>query len=176
MLASEEQQKYRRLIHMPGVKFISNVFRHSKELKNIVYEKRNDECKGKSLIPGGGFISSPTENKAIRNMSLITYARCEDGFWVKYPEKWLLVIEYAMCICPDSTTRTAVNMWQCGYNANYIAKSTGLSRSSYYDIRKEVQHYAIAIAAQMRLIDVLKIERSIENGAGENHQEKNHEE
>lgn len=158
---------------MPRVKFVSGVFKHSEELKNIVYEKRNDECKEKSLIPGGGFMSSPTENKAIRNMSPIVYGSCEDGFWVKYPEKWLLVVEHAMRICPDTTTRTAITLWQCGYNADYITKATGLSRSTYYAIRKEVQHYAVAIAAQIGLIDVLKIERNIENGTVEKHQKKN---
>ena len=65
-------------------------------------------------------------------------------------------------------------MWQDGYSAEFIAHSTGLSRTSIYDIRKEVQHYAVAIAAQMGLINVLKYKRSDEyagDGGEEEHQE-----
>lgn len=165
MSTKEEQQlKYRRLIKMPKVKFISAVFKHRDEIRSIIYEKRNDPGKGKVLVPGGGFFSSPTETKALRNITFIAIAKCDDGFWVRYPEKWLYVMEKALEICADEASRNAMAMWQDGYSAEFIAHSTGLSRTSYYDIRKEVQHYAIAIAAQMGLVNVLK-GRSVEHGA-----------
>lgn len=170
----EQQQKYRRLIKMPKVKFISAVFKHRDEIQSIVYEKRNDPGKGKVLVPGGGFYSSPTETKAMRNITLIGMAKCEDGFWVRYPEKWLYAINKALEICADEASRNAIAMWQDGYSAEFIAHSTGLSRTSIYDIRKEVQHYAVAIAAQMGLINVLKYKRSDEyagDGGEEEHQE-----
>ncbi len=160
MSTKEEQQKYRRLIKMPRVKFISAVFKHRDEIQNIVYEKRNDPGRGKVLVPGGGFYSSPTETKAMRNITLIGIARCEDGFWVKFPEKWLYVMNKALEICADDASRNAIDMWQDGYSAECIAHATGLSRTSIYDIRKEVQYYAVAIAAQMGLVNVLKFKRS----------------
>lgn len=157
---------------MPKVKFVSAVFKHRDEIQSIVFEKRNDPGNEKVLVPGGGFYSSPTETKAMRNITLIGIARCEDGFWVRFPEKWLYAMNKAMEICTDEASRKAIAMWQEGYSTEFIVHSTGLSRTSIYDIRKEVQHYAVAIAAQMGLINVLKFKRSDEyvgDGTGKEH-------
>lgn len=172
-MSQTEEQKYRRM-RIPRLKFVTAVFQHRGELLTNVYERRNDRSIQKVTVPGAGFISSPTETKALRNITPIGCIQCEDGFYVKYPEKWLYVVEMAMRICPDDVSRQAMEMWIDGRNVDYVVASTDITRTTYYNVRNDVLRYAIAIAAQLKLIDVLRIKGGSKHGAGNGKEKKKH--
>lgn len=150
-----EAAKYRRFLKFPKQGLISEVFHHEDAIRAAIQEARMDKPAPKVTIKGHAFISNPTENKAIRNLTPLRQIECRDGFWLNNPERWLDVIEHTYKFCPDASSKKAFRMWADGYNVTQISMRVGMSQTAFYDMRMRLQDYATALAAQYGLIKIV---------------------
>lgn len=151
----EEVRHYRRILRFPMAKLVIEIFKHEGFIRQRVNELRNDVPKSDRMaIPGHAFISNPTENQAIRNVTPINKIQCDDGFVVRHPEEWIKVIDGVYDFCRDEDTLNILKAWLKGHSAIRISMDLGISRTTVYDVRVALQNYAVALAAQFGLIDI----------------------
>lgn len=149
-------QRYRHILRFPQSQIVGEVFKHEGFIRKRVNELRNDTPHSDRLaVQGHAFISNPTENQALRNITPIRKLECDDGYIVYQPEKWLKVIDGTYNFCRDKATKQILRAWIDG-NLSVIRLSIDLemSKTSIYDIRTTLQNYAVALAAQYGLIDL----------------------
>ena len=90
---------------MTNKELIEFVFYHEKEIKQAVFEKREDGCLPKTGGGGSGHcrVSDPTAQNAIRKALEVPAVMIEYGaktcgrrnsLTLRHPEKWLKVIQY----------------------------------------------------------------------------------
>ena len=90
---------------MNNKELIEFVFYHEKEIKQAVFEKREDGCLPKTGGSGSGHcrVSDPTAQNAIRKALEVPAVMIEYGaktcgrrnsITLRHPEKWLKVVQY----------------------------------------------------------------------------------
>ena len=146
-------------VKLPGTKYVFGVFKRYMAIIKAISEYRNDTEGGNggvNIAVKSGKISSPTENRAMKDISPVPLITTRDGFIVRKPEKWLDVIHKTVRAHSNSDGENVIRMWLAGDNVNEVMEKSGMSKAAYYSFRKDVVNYAICLAVQENLIGVGK--------------------
>lgn len=146
-------------VKLPGTKYVFGVFKRYMAIIKAISEYRNDTEGGNggvNVAVRSGKISSPTENRAMKDISPVPLITTRDGFIVRKPEKWLDVIHKTVRAHSNSDGENVIRMWLAGDDVNEVMEKSGMSKAAYYSFRKDVVNYAICLAVQENLIGVGK--------------------
>ena len=144
-------------VKLPGTKYVFGVFKRYMAIIKAISEYRNDTEGGNggvNVAVKSGKISSPTENRAMKDISPVPLITTRDGFIVRKPEKWLDVIHKTVKAHSNSDGENVIRMWLAGDDVNEVMEKSGMSKAAYYSFRKDVVNYAICLAVQENLIGV----------------------
>ena len=144
-------------VKLPGTKYVFGVFKRYMAIIKAISEYRNDTEGGNggvNIAVKSGKISSPTENRAMKDISPVPLITTRDGFIVRKPEKWLDVIHKTVKAHSNSDGENVIRMWLAGDDVNEVMAKSGMSKAAYYAFRKDVVNYAICLAVQENLIGV----------------------
>ena len=144
-------------VKLPGTKYVFGVFKRYMAIIKAISEYRNDTEGGNggvNVAVRSGKISSPTENRAMKDISPVPLITTRDGFIVRKPEKWLDVIHKTVKAHSNSDGENVIRMWLAGDDVNEVMEKSGMSKAAYYSFRKDVVNYAICLAVQENLIGV----------------------
>ena len=144
-------------VKLPGTKYVFGVFKRYMAIIKAISEYRNDTEGGNggvNIAVKSGKISSPTENRAMKDISPVPLITTRDGFIVRQPEKWLDVIHKTVKAHSNSDGEKVIRMWLAGDDVNEVMAKSGMSKAAYYAFRKDVVNYAICLAVQENLIGV----------------------
>ena len=144
-------------VKLPGTKYVFGVFKRYMAIIKAISEYRNDTEGGNggvNVAVKSGKISSPTENRAMKDISPVPLITTRDGFIVRKPEKWLDVIHKTVKAHSNSDGENVIRMWLAGDDVNEVMEKSGMSKAAYYSFRKDVVNYAICLAVQEKLIGV----------------------
>ena len=146
-------------VKLPGTKYVFGVFKRYMALLKAISEYRNDTEGGNggvNVAVKSGKISSPTENRAMKDIAPVPLITTRDGFIVRKPEKWLDVIHKTVKAHSNSDGENVIRMWLAGDDVGEVMAKSGMSKAAYYAFRKDVVNYAICLAVQENLIGVGK--------------------
>lgn len=146
-------------VKLPGTKYVFGVFKRYMAIIKAISEYRNDTEGGNggvNVAVKSGKISSPTENRAMKDISPVPLITTRDGFIVRKPEKWLDVIHKTVKAHSNSDGENVIRMWLAGDDVGEVMAKSGMSKAAYYAFRKDVVNYAICLAVQEKLIGVGK--------------------
>ena len=146
-------------VKLPGTKYVFGVFKRYMAIIKAISEYRNDTEGGNggvNIAVKSGKITSPTENRAMKDISPVPLITTRDGFIVRKPEKWLDVIHKTVKAHSNSDGENVIRMWLAGDDVNEVMEKSGMSKAAYYSFRKDVVNYAICLAVQENLIGVGK--------------------
>ena len=146
-------------VKLPGTKYVFGIFKRYMAIIKAISEYRNDTeggTGGVNVAVKSGKISSPTENRAMKDISPVPLITTRDGFIVRKPEKWLDVIHKTVKAHSNSDGENVIRMWLAGDDVNEVMEKSGMSKAAYYSFRKDVVNYAICLAVQENLIGVGK--------------------
>ena len=146
-------------VKLPGTKYVFGIFKRYMSIIKAISEYRNDTEGGNggvNVAVKSGKISSPTENRAMKDISPVPLITTRDGFIVRKPEKWLDVIHKTVKAHSNSDGENVIRMWLAGDDVNEVMEKSGMSKAAYYSFRKDVVNYAICLAVQENLIGVGK--------------------
>ena len=146
-------------VKLPGTKYVFGIFKRYMAIIKAISEYRNDTEGGNggvNVAVKSGKISSPTENRAMKDISPVPLITTRDGFIVRKPEKWLDVIHKTVKAHSNSDGENVIRMWLAGDDVNEVMEKSGMSKAAYYSFRKDVVNYAICLAVQENLIGVGK--------------------
>ena len=144
-------------VKLPGTKYVFGIFKRYMAIIKAISEYRNDTEGGNggvNVAVKSGKISSPTENRAMKDISRVPLITTRDGFIVRKPEKWLDVIHKTVKAHSNSDGENVIRMWLAGDDVNEVMEKSGMSKAAYYSFRKDVVNYAICLAVQENLIGV----------------------
>ena len=144
-------------VKLPGTKYVFGVFKRYMAIIKAISEYRNDTEGGNggvNIAVKTGKISSPTENRAMKDIAPVPLITTRDGFIVRKPEKWLDVIHKTVKAHSNSDGENVIRMWLAGDDVNEVMAKSGMSKAAYYAFRKDVVNYAICLAVQENLIGV----------------------
>ena len=144
-------------VKLPGTKYVFGVFKRYMAIIKAISEYRNDTEGGNggvNVAVKSGKISSPTENRAMKDISPVPLITTRDGFIVRKPEKWLDVIHKTVKAHSNSDGENVIRMWLAGDDVGEVMAKSGMSKAAYYAFRKDVVNYAICLAVQENLIGV----------------------
>lgn len=156
-------------IKIPYWKLIKNIVRHEQMLKRAIWERRHDHAPSKVSVPAHAFISNPTENQALQNISSLRKVTCDDGFTLKEPEKWLEVLVKAYDIFPPKAIEV-IRSWADGWTATRITCEYPIGRTTFYDLQHKFLFIVLMVASKYGLVDVTQnknLLRDIEEEMGE---------
>ena len=148
-----------KAVKLPGTKYVFGVFKRYMAIIKAISEYRNDTEGGNggvNIAVKSGKISSPTENRAMKDISPVPLITTRDGFIVRKPEKWLDVIHKTVKAHSNSDGENVIRMWLAGDDVGEVMAKSGMSKAAYYAFRKDVVNYAICLAVQEKLIGVGK--------------------
>ena len=137
-----QRQSKNREIYFRQIDFI---FYREKQIRDAVFEKRTTGGSdlGTPMINlFSGTISDPTASKAIKNLTPLKFVTVKDGVIIKFPEKWLEVI--------DKTYNWCNRQQDCRYE---VARR----RYNGEDYRKTCLDLHISEATQRRLLEKVRI-------------------
>lgn len=146
-------------VKLPGTKYVFGIFKRYMAIIKAISEYRNDTEGGNggvNIAVKSGKISSPTENRAMKDISPVPLITTRDGFIVRKPEKWLDVIHKTVKAHSNSDGENVIRMWLAGDDVGEVMAKSGMSKAAYYAFRKDVVNYAICLAVQENLIGVGK--------------------
>lgn len=146
-------------VKLPGTKYVFGIFKRYMAIIKAISEYRNDTEGGNggvNVAVKSGKISSPTENRAMKDIAPVPLITTRDGFIVRKPEKWLDVIHKTVKAHSNSDGENVIRMWLAGDDVNEVMEKSGMSKAAYYSFRKDVVNYAICLAVQENLIGVGK--------------------
>lgn len=144
-------------VKLPGTKYVFGVFKRYMAIIKAISEYKNDTEGGNggvNVAVRSGKISSPTENRAMKDISPVPLITTRDGFIVRKPEKWLDVIHKTVKAHSNSDGENVIRMWLAGDDVGEVMAKSGMSKAAYYAFRKDVVNYAICLAVQENLIGV----------------------
>ena len=146
-----------KAVKLPGTKYVFGVFKRYMAIIKAISEYRNDTEGGNggvNVAVKSGKISSPTENRAMKDIAPVPLITTRDGFIVRKPEKWLDVIHKTVKAHSNSDGENVIRMWLAGDDVGEVMAKSGMSKAAYYAFRKDVVNYAICLAVQENLIGV----------------------
>lgn len=134
---------------------IDMIFYREKEIRRAIRKARLDSpIKPISGSIEHSLVSDPTAIQGIKAATELKSVTLYDGVVIQYPEKWLNVIDetYARL---DEWKRRAVRMRYQGEKYTEVGMKLHISKSTYYAMINEAQHFAIAAACQFGLIRII---------------------
>lgn len=146
-----------KAVKLPGTKYVFGIFKRYMAIIKAISEYRNDTEGGNggvNIAVKSGKISSPTENRAMKDIAPVPLITTRDGFIVRKPEKWLDVIHKTVKAHSNSDGENVIRMWLAGDDVGEVMAKSGMSKAAYYAFRKDVVNYAICLAVQENLIGV----------------------
>jgi hypothetical protein len=145
---------------------IEFVFYHEKEIKQAVFEKREDGCLPKTGGGGSGHcrVSDPTAQNAIRKALEVPAVIIEYGaktcgrrnsITLRHPEKWLKVIQYTRDYFNGTASGALFKMRysECLTREEIICKIK-IRKSQYHAMIANVMRFAEGAATGLGLIVV----------------------
>ena len=134
---------------------IEEMFRREKQIEQAVLEYRN-RAGGHTGggASGHGFISDPTAAQAMRAAEEVKVVTLDDGYTVRWPERWLRVIRGTYAKCPGEAR--AVKLRSQGYGwADACEELNGVCYKTYYSMIDNAYAFAKNAACQLGIIKVL---------------------
>lgn len=151
---------------MNNKELIEFVFYHEKEIKQAVFEKREDGCLPKTGGGGSGHcrVSDPTAQNAIRKALEVPAVIIEYGaktcgrrnsITLRHPEKWLKVIQYTRDYFNGTASGALFKMRysECLTREEIICKIK-IRKSQYHAMIANVLRFAEGAATGLGLIVV----------------------
>ncbi len=151
---------------MNNKELIEFVFYHEKEIKQAVFEKREDGCLPKTGGGGSGHcrVSDPTAQNAIRKALEVPAVIIEYGaktcgrrnsITLRHPEKWLKVIQYTRDYFNGTASGALFKMRysECLTREEIICKIK-IRKSQYHAMIANVMRFAEGAATGLGLIVV----------------------
>ncbi len=141
-------------------KLIERRFFQEDKIRRAVFEARHDNGGGKTGGGGSGhaFVSDPTASAAMREVSPLRAVEIEVGKneseTVKWPEKWLAVIEATYRRYSDGVAAGILRDRYRGETQVKTCMENYISKATYYFILREIENYAMMCACQMGLVRV----------------------
>lgn len=147
-------EKYQRSRKYGPHQKIEMMFRRQKQIEQAVYEAKNDSHgHAGGGTSGHAFVSDPTASAAMHMVDEIRTVTLDDGFVVKWPERWLSVIHTTYSRCAGSAEALKFRCSGRGYveacNELHVGKST------YFSMLNDADNFALAAACQLELVKVL---------------------
>lgn len=152
------------MVKIPNKQLIKKIFAHNLEIRSAIREARMERPRNKISVPNHAFISNPTENQAIKNVTPLGKITCDDGFTVHHPEQWVEIIDKTKELFPklvrgeeinDKEIQIIVDKWCEEHSMLRLSTYYGINRTTMYDLRERYFEFATALAAQYGLIDML---------------------
>ena len=138
------------------VRKVEYVFYNEKNIRRAVNEKRLDSgghTGGENT--GHAFVSDPTAVKAIRDAVEIEWVLLDNGDNIRWPERWIGVINAVYSWCGKDSIRLQVaKMRYRGCDYRDTCAELHISQSTYSAIMAEIRNYAMMCACQEQLIRV----------------------
>jgi len=151
-----QRQSKNREFYFRQVDFI---FYHERKIRDAVIEKQLGKDNSISLFPVANThnISDPTASKALKNLTPLKFVILPDGTLIKYPEKWLAVIEKTYNWCrrqEDCRYEVAKRRYN---NEDYRKTCIDLhiSKTTLHSLLEKVRIYAALQAVQAGLLKIL---------------------
>ena len=151
---------------MTNKELIEFVFYHEKDIKQAVFEKREDGCLPKTGGGGSGHcrVSDPTAQNAIRKALEVPAVIIEYGaktcgrrnsITLRHPEKWLKVIQYTRDYFNGTASGALFKMRysECLTREEIICKIK-IRKSQYHAMIANVMRFAEGAATGLGLIVV----------------------
>lgn len=134
------------------------ILRNYDALIDAVREVRSTR-KHSSISGGGGkaYISDPTAQTAITNLTPLAVAELPDGYKVRQPERWISIIARAYREFPKNESE-AIRLLYTGKTAVWTGIMFGLDESTVYRIRSDFRQYVVELACQYGLVRVAPAE------------------
>ena len=147
--------KYQRSRKYGPHQQIETMFRRQKQIEQAVFEAKNDS---RGHTGGGGtghtYVSDPTAMAAIRSAEELRSVTLDDGFVVRWPERWLRVIVGTYKNCPGDAG--ALKLRSDGYRWDEAcAKLNSIGRTTYFSMLNHADNFALAAACQMGIVNVI---------------------
>ena len=152
------------IVKIPNKQLIKKIFAHNHMIRKAIKEARMERPKNRISVPSHAFISNPTENQAIKNLTPLGKIVCEDGFSVYRPEKWVEIIDQTKESFPqlvkgkeinDKDMKKIIDRWCEDNSMLHLSVYYAINRTTLYDLRERFYELATALAAQYGLIDML---------------------
>ena len=130
---------------------IESIFRREKEIKQAVWEAKNDS-RGHT---GGGnsghaLVSDPTASAALHQVEEVREVTLPDGYNVRWPERWLRVIDATYEKYPAS--KRALRLRCSGLPYADACEELHIGKSTYYAMLNDADSFAFAVACQLQLM------------------------
>lgn len=154
----------RYIVKIPNKQLIKKIFSHNLMIRKAIKEARMERPRNKISVPSHAYISNPTENQAIKNLTPLGKVVCEDGFCVYHPEQWVEIIDKTKELFPklirgeeikDKELQIIVDRWCEEHSMLHLSVYYEINRTTLYDLRERFYEFATALAAQYGLIDML---------------------
>ena len=151
-----QRQSKNRDYYFRQVEFI---FYREKQIRDAVFEKRNNSRDSSAPIISlfSGSISDPTASSVIKNLTPLKTVTITDAVIIKYPEKWLEVIDKTYSWCKRQTD-CRYEVARRRYNGDDYRKTCRdlhISETTNRRLLETVRTYAALHAVQAGLIKIL---------------------
>ena len=134
---------------------IDMIFYREKEIRRAVKNARLESAGGHTGGSSGqALVRDPAAVLGIKAATDLKSVTLYDGVIIHHPEKWLNVID-ATYTRLDDWQRQAVKMRYAGEKYTHVGATLHISKSTYYSMLNEAQHFAIAAACQFGLVKVV---------------------
>lgn len=143
-----------RLCGRDCIKEIDFAFFAEREIQAAITDARNRPSGPKGGAGGNAFISDPTANNAIRNITELRSVHLRNGRDLKQPEKWLHVIDRTYAACDKLKLEVAKRHYR-GEHYGRTCRELAITQSTYSYLLNDVRLFAIMCAVQEGLIRVM---------------------
>lgn len=141
-------------------KQIDFIFYHEKQIRDAVKESRIDDVRDGSIslfpIASANSFSDPTASRALKNLTPLKSVLLKDGVIVKFPEKWLEVIDktYSYCKMQNDCRYEVARRRYNNEDYRKTCIDLNVSNTTRRRLLELVQIYAALQAVQAGLIKV----------------------
>ena len=144
-------------IRKNAYKFVGKILSNQHSIERAVKEARLQP--GGHSGGGGGhaFVSDPTAQQAVRLATELKAVTLDDGWILRWPERWWKVVKCAYENCYHYEAR-AMRYYYDGHTAVRTGEQYGMDQSTVYRIRAEFLHLATELACQYGLVRVVSDE------------------
>lgn len=136
------------------------VFYHEKKIRDAVTEARISGGRDGTIslfpVASSNSFSDPTAARAMKNLTPLKFIKLPDGTIVKYPEKWLAVIDKTYAHCKKQNDQRYEVARRRYNNEDYrkTCRDLNISNTTRRRLLELVQIYAALQAVQAGLIRV----------------------
>lgn len=132
------------------------IFYHEKKIREAVTEARLGEHKTAFSIARENFLSDPTAQRAIKNLTPLKVVKLFDGTIIKNPESWLEVIDktYKYCQKQNDCRYEVARRRYSNEDYRKTCIDLNISNTTRRRLLEMVQMYATLLAVQAGLIRV----------------------